>query len=67
MCHDEKEFLKNGVVDMEKDPETVKEAFSWPDSDQWRKAINTEFQSLEENDAWDLVEAPNDKVIENAC
>lgn len=63
MCHDEKEFLKHGVEYMEKDPETVKEALSRPDSDQWRKAINTEFQFLEENDAWDLVEAPNDKVI----
>ena len=45
------------------DPLTLKEAMSSPHWDQWRKAMETEYQSLVENETWTLERAPTDRKV----
>ena len=45
------------------DPLTLKEAISSPHWDQWRKAMETEYQSLVENETWTLERAPTDRKV----
>ena len=40
------------------EPETIDEALSGPHADEWKCATDMEYQSLIENDTWDLVELP---------
>lgn len=40
------------------DPKTVAEAMSGKDSDLWRKAMDEEFESLQENNTWVLCDLP---------
>ena len=44
-------------------PLTLKEAMSSPHWDQWRKAMETEYQSLVENETWTLERAPTDRKV----
>lgn len=41
-----------------KDPVTVTEALDGPEKDQWRAAMVQEYESFIENDAWQVVDAP---------
>lgn len=43
------------------DPETVEEALSRPDSNQWRSAMKEEYSALLENKTWELVDYSADK------
>ena len=45
------------------DPKTISEAMSKSDSEQWKLAIKSELESIEENDVLLAVRRPNDKVI----
>ena len=45
------------------DPLPLKEAMSSPHWDQWRKAMETEYQSLVENETWTLERAPTDRKV----
>jgi hypothetical protein len=40
------------------DPRTVREAVNLEDSKLWKKAMVEEMDSLDKNDAWDIVEFP---------
>lgn len=40
------------------EPKTFKEAMSGVDREKWQEAINSEINSLEENETWELVELP---------
>lgn len=44
-------------------PTTFKEAVNGEDNDRWKKAIQAELKSMEENKAWILVDPPQDKKI----
>ena len=50
-------------IDLNSDPVNVKEALSRPDGENWRKAMEDELDSFRENEAWDLVEPPENTVI----
>ena len=44
----------------------IRDALTEPESEQWKKAIKEEFDSLIEKDTWTLVERPlNSKVVKN--
>ena len=42
----------------QEDPVTVKDALSSQDAAKWRKAMETELQSLHKNQVWELYELP---------
>lgn len=52
-------------VRLDEDPTTVSDALSRPDSDMWKKAMAEEFISFDENEAWDVVDRPeNGSVVD---
>ncbi|KAK9680312.1 hypothetical protein QE152_g39194 [Popillia japonica] len=50
-------------VNEEKEPLSVAEALSQPDKDNWQKAMEEEMESFKENEAWELVNRPNNGTI----
>ncbi|CAI7742953.1 unnamed protein product [Closterium sp. NIES-54] len=40
------------------EPATLKEALESSDAEEWKKAMESELKSIEENDTWELVELP---------
>ena len=46
-------------IAQEEDPVTVKEALSSQDAAKWREALETELQSLNKNQVWELSELPS--------
>lgn len=55
-------FVHGAVLD---DPQTVEEAMSCDNSRVWKKAMEEEFESLQENSTWELTELPpNRKPIQ---
>ena len=51
----------NTVDDHSTDPVTLNDAMTSSDKDKWRRAMQKEIESLEENKVWDLVELPKDR------
>lgn len=47
------------------EPTTIEEAMKSNQSEEWRQALNQEYESLMENDTWDLVELPPDRKAIN--
>lgn len=45
------------------DPKTIKEALNRPDSKKWNEAIQSELDSIAENDVWEVVKRPSDKTV----
>jgi len=43
------------------DPITVEEALNSPDAIKWKEAMNKEFESLRENNTWNLGKLPSDR------
>ena len=43
------------------EPTTVKEALNGPDAHKWKKAMEAEFESINDNKVWSLVELPGDR------
>ncbi|CAI7835656.1 unnamed protein product [Closterium sp. NIES-53] len=61
--HDESEyeefcFTFFSPVEMPGEPATLKEAFESSDAEEWKKAMESELKSFEENGTWELVELP---------
>ena len=54
MCHS---------VDAVDDPVDVSSAMSRPDKEMWERAMIEELRSFEENEAWELVDAPENATI----
>ncbi|CAI7833863.1 unnamed protein product [Closterium sp. NIES-53] len=46
------------LVKMPGEPATLKEALESSDADEWKKAMESELKSIEENGTWELVELP---------
>ena len=49
------------ATELQKESETVEEALSCSDKEQWKAAMQKEMDSLYANNVWDLVELPSDR------
>ncbi len=45
------------------EPRTWKQAMWSPNAEQWKKAVEAEYQSLMKHDTWDLVPLPHGKKL----
>ena len=55
------EWVSIADVELE-EPATVKKALTSPDKSKWKIAMEKEFESLRENNVWELVELPQDRT-----
>ena len=46
-----------------REPQTVKEALSCPEKEEWKVAMQKEMESIHSNEVWDLVELPKDRKL----
>ncbi|CAI7865835.1 unnamed protein product [Closterium sp. NIES-54] len=46
------------LVEMPREPANLKEALESSDAEEWKKAMESELKSIEENGTWELVELP---------
>ncbi|CAI7906757.1 unnamed protein product [Closterium sp. NIES-54] len=56
--YDECAFSFFSPVEMPGEPATLKEALESSDAEEWKKAMESELKSIEENGTWELVELP---------
>ncbi|CAI7922814.1 unnamed protein product [Closterium sp. NIES-54] len=56
--YDECAFAFFSLVEMPGEPNTLKEALESSDAEEWKKAMESELKSIEENGTWELVELP---------
>ncbi|CAI7856811.1 unnamed protein product [Closterium sp. NIES-53] len=56
--YEECAFAFFSPVEMPGEPATLKEALESNDAEEWRKAMESELKSIEENGTWELVELP---------
>ena len=50
------------ATDLQKEPQTVKEALNCSEKEQWEAAMQKEMDSIYTNDVWDLVELPANRT-----
>ncbi|CAI7863569.1 unnamed protein product [Closterium sp. NIES-53] len=56
--YDECAFVFFSPVEMPGEPANLKEALESSDAEEWKKAMESELKSIEENGTWELVELP---------
>ncbi|CAI7798883.1 unnamed protein product [Closterium sp. NIES-54] len=56
--YEECAFAFFSPVEMTGEPATLKEALESSDAEEWKKAMESELKSIEENGTWELVELP---------
>ncbi|CAI7899588.1 unnamed protein product [Closterium sp. NIES-54] len=56
--YDECAFVFFSPMEMPGEPATLKEALESSDAEEWKKAMESELKSIEENGTWELVELP---------
>ncbi|CAI7734732.1 unnamed protein product, partial [Closterium sp. NIES-54] len=56
--YEEFAFVFFSLVKMPGEPANLKEALESSDAEEWKKAMESELKSIEENDTWELVELP---------
>ncbi|CAI7933877.1 unnamed protein product, partial [Closterium sp. NIES-54] len=56
--YEECAFAFFSPVEMPGEPGTLKEALESSDAEEWKKAMESELKSIEENGTWELVELP---------
>ncbi|CAI7888075.1 unnamed protein product [Closterium sp. NIES-53] len=56
--YDECAFAFFSPVEMPGEPATLKEALESSDAEEWKKTMESELKSIEENGTWELVELP---------
>ncbi|CAI7923150.1 unnamed protein product [Closterium sp. NIES-53] len=56
--YEEYAFVFFSPVEMPGEPATLKEALDSSDAEEWKKAMESELKSIEENGTWELVELP---------
>ncbi|CAI7882311.1 unnamed protein product [Closterium sp. NIES-53] len=56
--YEECAFTFFSPVEMPGEPATLKEALESSDAEEWKKAMESELKSIEENGTWELVELP---------
>ncbi|CAI7744494.1 unnamed protein product [Closterium sp. NIES-53] len=57
-AYEECAFAFFSPVEMPGEPATLKEALESSDAEEWKKAMESELKSIEENGTWELVELP---------
>ncbi|CAI7801548.1 unnamed protein product [Closterium sp. NIES-54] len=57
-AYDECAFVFFSPVEMPGEPATLKEALESSDAEDWKKEMESELKSIEENGTWELVELP---------
>uniref|UniRef100_A0A2A4JV98 Uncharacterized protein n=1 Tax=Heliothis virescens TaxID=7102 RepID=A0A2A4JV98_HELVI len=63
-CHEESpNNFKQLAVPLLKEPQSVEEALSGPMAKEWKDAMNSEFESLLQNNTWTLVTLPENKRV----
>ncbi|CAI7729863.1 unnamed protein product [Closterium sp. NIES-53] len=66
--YEEFAFAFFSPVEMLGEPATLKEALESSDAEEWKKAMESELKSIEENGTWELVELPEGhKAITSYC
>ncbi|CAI5478595.1 unnamed protein product [Closterium sp. Yama58-4] len=60
--YEECAFAFFSPVEMPGEPATLKEALESDDAEEWKKAMESELKSIEENDAFELVELPEGRT-----
>ncbi|CAI7822737.1 unnamed protein product [Closterium sp. NIES-54] len=66
--YDECAFVFLSSVEMPGESATLKEALESSDAEEWKKAMESELKSIEENGTWELVELPEGrKAIKSMC
>ena len=48
---------------LKQEPTSVSEALSSPEKEEWKKAMNSEMESISDNKVWELVELPEEKRV----
>ncbi|CAI7798615.1 unnamed protein product [Closterium sp. NIES-53] len=61
--YDECAFTFFSPVEMPGEPTTLKEALESSDAEEWKKAMESELKSIEENDTWELVELSEGRKV----
>ncbi|CAI7793845.1 unnamed protein product [Closterium sp. NIES-53] len=56
--YEECAFAFFSPVEMSREPATLKEALESSDAEEWKKEMESELKSIEENGTWELVELP---------
>ncbi|CAI7768127.1 unnamed protein product [Closterium sp. NIES-53] len=56
--YDECAFAFFSPVEMPREPATLKEALESSDAEEWKKSMESELKSIEENGTWELVDLP---------
>ncbi|XP_069962587.1 myb-like protein X [Bactrocera oleae] len=59
-CYEEKPTCSSALL---KEPETVEDSLSSPKAKEWKEAMDSEYESLLQNNTWTLVTLPEDKRI----
>ncbi|CAI7745898.1 unnamed protein product [Closterium sp. NIES-53] len=59
--YEECAFAFFSPVEMPGEPATLKEALESSDAEEWKKAMESELKSIEENGTWELVELPEER------
>ncbi|CAI7795725.1 unnamed protein product, partial [Closterium sp. NIES-54] len=65
--YEECAFAFFSPVEMPGEPATLKEALESIDAEEWKKAMERELKSIEENDTWELVELPEGRKAIVGC
>ncbi|CAI7890039.1 unnamed protein product [Closterium sp. NIES-53] len=60
--YEECAFAFFSPVEMLEEPATLKEALESSDAEEWKKAMESELKSIEENGTWELVELPEGRT-----
>ncbi|CAI7910516.1 unnamed protein product [Closterium sp. NIES-54] len=61
--YEECTFAFFSPVEMPEEPATLKEALESSDAEEWKKAMESELKSIEENGTWELVELPEGRKV----
>ncbi|CAI7794848.1 unnamed protein product [Closterium sp. NIES-53] len=61
--YEECAFAFFSPVEMPGEPATLKEALESSDAEEWKKAMESELKSIEENGTWELVELPEGRKV----
>ncbi|CAI7730706.1 unnamed protein product [Closterium sp. NIES-54] len=59
--YEECAFAFFSPVEMPGEPATLKEALESSDAEEWKKAMESELKSIEENGTWELLELPEER------
>ncbi|GJQ69806.1 hypothetical protein Trydic_g23161 [Trypoxylus dichotomus] len=60
---DDPDYVNPAIANHMNYPMTLKEALSRPDKREWQKAIQEEYESLLQNNTWELVNLPKEESV----